>query len=173
MTPSLLHVFAINSDLGEVRHTHLTRAQDTPPPDLPDLATWLGVPVATDAIELFPVADLAPLTLTDYLRDAFDVPEKILSPHAARLSALDGHVLLIPDAALSGEPVDSAQVTAIASLPITGANQSQAAVPKMPEPDRTLDPARKPMSDARMSGMVAMAALAVLFLLVLVMVLIA
>lgn len=164
---SLLHVYAVNADLGDLRHTNLTRAQDAPLPALPDLALWLGVPVDLSAVELFPVADLKPLRLTDYLRDGFDVTEKSLAPHAGRLSALQGHVLLVPDAALSAEPKPGAELTAIATLPQVQADQSQAAVPKMPERTQEVPDlgtkGKKPMSDARMSGMVATAALLVLF----------
>lgn len=163
---NLLHVFAVNGDLGDLRHTNLTRAQGDPAPDLPDLALWLGAPVEPTAVELFPVADLKPLRLTDYLSEAFDVDAKTLAPHAGRLAALQGHVLLVPDAALSAEPAPGAHLTAIASLPLPRADQSQAAVPRMPEPAAEPDPAppaKKPMSDARMSGMVATAALLVLF----------
>lgn len=173
---SLLHVYAVNVDLGDLSHTNLTRVQETGPVDLPPLADWLGVAVDVNAVELFAVRDLKPLRLTDYLRDGCEVEEKTLSPHASRLAALEGHVLLVPDDALSGEPSTSAELTAIATLPTVRANQSQSAVPKMPEPAQTVPDLgtgdKKPMSDARMSGMVAMVALAVLFGLVLVMVLI-
>ena len=174
---NLLHVYAVNVDLGELSHTHLTRTKAESTGDLPPLADWLGVAVDTEAVELFPVADLTPLKLTDYLRDGFDVAEKSLAPHTARLTALDGHVLLVPDDALSAAPVASAQLTAIASLPTLQADQDQSAVPKMPEPAQQVPDlgtnGKKPMSDARISGMVAMAALVVLFGLVIVMVLIA
>ena len=167
---NLLHIYAVNGDLGDLRHTNLTRAQEDPVPDLPNLAEWLGTPVDLSAIELFPVADLKPLRLTDYLRDGFDADEKTLAPHAGRLGALQGHVLLVPDDALTGTPKPGASLTAIASLPLPRADQSQAAVPSMKEPSQAAAPApepepprKKPMSDARMSGMVAMAALAVLF----------
>jgi hypothetical protein len=174
MSDTVLHVFAVNADLGELRHTFLTRASNEPAPDLPPLAQWLGAGVDTGDVELFPVADLAPMRLSDYLAQAFDIAPDALGAHAARLSALQGHVLLVPGAALDGAPPRvTAQLTRIATLPLPRADQSPAAVPKMPEPEQSLAPRKKPMSDARMSGMVAMLALAVLFLLVIVMVVIA
>jgi hypothetical protein len=41
MTPTALHIFAVNGD-SDLRHTNLTRAQGLRP-DLPALEDWLGV----------------------------------------------------------------------------------------------------------------------------------
>lgn len=165
---STLFVFAVNHDL-DIVHTELTRQQGNTP-DLPPLAEWLSVDVALDRVELFPTSTLAPMSLTDYLEAAFGT-ETIAEP--ARLNALSGPVLLVPEAALGGDPRPGADLTLIASLQVVDPDHSQSALPDPGVGAAAQATPKPPMSQARISGMVAMATLAVIFLLTFIVVLIA
>lgn len=117
-----LHIFALNV-ASETRHTHLTRARGESPA-LPPLSAWLGVSALdTDAIELFPVADLEGMTLSDYIAAAF-APDAIPPGDRARLDALEGSVLLVPDAALPSAPAPRAELTRIADLALSEADHA-------------------------------------------------
>ena len=134
MADPVLHIFAVNAQT-EARHTFLSRSNGEAS-DLPDLAGWLSLRqggLNTDEIELFPVSDLAGLSLTDYIRTAFDPKEAGLSTAAPRLNALDGHVLLIPDAALAGNWTEGPNLTQVASLPLPVADHSAAALTPAPQ----------------------------------------
>lgn len=122
MSATMLRVFAING-AEELRHTHLTRAQGLKA-ELPPIADWLGVEsLDTDRIEIFPVKDLGDMSLSDYLVMAFD-PTPIEPATRARLDALEGTVLIAPDAALSGDPKPRAEATEITALPLSVADHS-------------------------------------------------
>lgn len=122
-----LHVFALTIDT-DLRHTHLTRAQGESV-DLPDLADWLGVATLdTDEIEVFPVKDLGDLSLGDYVDLAF-APEAIDRQDRARMDALEGTVLLVPDTALSAPPAPGPNAAPVATLPLSQPDHD-AALPK-------------------------------------------
>ena len=53
-------------------------------------------------VELFDLADLAGLGLPGYLATAYDIPEDQIAPQRAKLTALDGFVLLLLSEALPG-----------------------------------------------------------------------
>ena len=130
-----LHVFAVKA-APDLRHTHLTRARgDTPM--LPPLTEWLGAEVDTDEVELFPVKDLGDMSLSEYVTMAF-APESMPAQAARRMDALKGHVLLVPERALSEEPAPGKEATLIASLPLAGADHGgslpKADVAPMPRP---------------------------------------
>ena len=114
-----LHILAVNAKT-EVRHTHLTRARGEVPV-LPPLTEWLGAEVDEGEVELFPVRDLGDMALSDYVTMAF-APESIPPEAARRMDALKGHVLLVPERALSEEPAPGKEATLIASLPLAGAD---------------------------------------------------
>ncbi|MFW5641658.1 MAG: hypothetical protein ACOCY0_02725 [Roseicyclus sp.] len=115
MNGSDLHVFAVNG-ASELRHTHLTRIEGVVP-KLPPLAEWLGVGrVDTDRIEIFPVSDLDGLTLADYVTMAFEPAEPVDADTRARLNALQGSVLIVPDAALDAAPAPGPALTPLATL---------------------------------------------------------
>ncbi len=123
MARALLHVFAVNAQI-DVRHTFLSRStgQTT---TLPDLAGWLSLRqggLDTDNIELFPVDDLGDLRLADYIATAFDPLDAALKTAAPKLNALDGHVLLVPQAALAGDWTAGADLTLVDSLPLAVAD---------------------------------------------------
>lgn len=148
MRPTILHIFAVNGD-GAPRHTNLTRAQGLKP-DLPPLADWLGLDMLlTDQIEIFPIEDLGDMTLSDYVTMAFD-PAKPPGPEErARLDALKGSVLLVPDTAMPADPKPQRNLTAIAALPLAQADHG-AELPKADlrvspsPPEETPEPEPKP-----------------------------
>ena len=113
-----LYVFALNTPVS-MTLTELTRARGETA-GLPPLGDWLGLDALdTDRIELFPVTDLGDLTLSDYLSSAHDAD---IAGHAARLDALEGSVLLLPEAAMTGTPAPGAEATLIAALPVAQAD---------------------------------------------------
>lgn len=164
-----LFVFAITAK-GDLRHTHLTRAQGMAAA-LPPLNDWLGATVDTDAIELFPVKDLGDLTLSNYIQLAF-AAETIPPRDAQRIDAIRGSVLLVPDYALSHDPIPVSQVALIARLPLHGADH-RAQLPKadLAPPARPRVTTQMPKAATRDSflwGLAAvLAALAFIWLLVL------
>lgn len=143
----MLHVFAVDAG-PDIRHTHLTRARGEAVA-LPPLDTWLGTAVDPDEIELFPVKDIAEMPLSDYVSMAF-APAALPADDARRLNALEGHVLIVPDRALSGAPVPAPQVTPVARLPLARPDQS-ASLPKA-DVTPTPRPAATPVPKARRSG---------------------
>jgi hypothetical protein len=56
-----------------------------------------------DTVELFAVADLTGVGLPRYLSDGHAIPDDQIATDGARLSALDGYVLLIRSAAFGGK----------------------------------------------------------------------
>jgi hypothetical protein len=142
----VLHILAINAKT-EVRHTHLTRARGEAP-ELPPLTEWLGAEVDTDEVELFPVKDLGEMALSDYVTMAF-APEAIPPQALRRMNALKGHVLLVPERALSEEPAPGKEATLIASLPLARADhggtlpKAEITPPPRPAPAPTEAPRRR------------------------------
>ncbi len=154
MTPTTLHIFAVNGE-SELRHTNLTRAQGLAP-DLPPLGEWLGLDaLSTDQIEIFPVEDLGDMSLSDYVVMAFD-PSAPPDPETrARLDALEGSVLLVPDTAMPAEPKAGAMLTPIATLALARADHvaelpkaelQSAAVPDGEEPPKEAPGKKKGLS---------------------------
>ena len=165
----IIRVFAVNLPPAQVE----AMLQDSPPaapgarPEVPAAATLLGWPALdTGHTELFALRDLTGFGLPGYLTEGLGLDEAQIAPDRARLAALDGYVLIVLSRAFRGQAVTldiPAALTLIGSyrepsdpirfdpLPTGGAEEVQN--PK----------ARKPVSDAAMSGRIAMAALAVLF----------
>jgi hypothetical protein len=155
MTPTTLHIFALNGE-SDLRHTNLTRAQGLAP-DLPALEEWLGVDaLVTDQIEVFPVEDLGDMTLSDYVVMAFDPVPPPGAEVRGRLDALGGSVVLVPDTAMSAEPRPGAMLTAIATLPLAQADHDadlpkaelRAEAPEDDAPPPEEPPKKKGMSQA-------------------------
>ncbi len=129
MASRMLHIFAVNAAV-EGRHTYLSRSKEEAM-KLPDLAGWMGLRqggLNTDEIELFPVSDLAGMALSDYVSNAFDLDGQPAGQTMARMNALDGHVLLVPDAAVAGTVETKPELTLIASLPMARADHSSEAL---------------------------------------------
>jgi len=119
-----LHVFALNTDDPDLRHTNLTRALGERP-ELPPLAEWLGLEsLNTSEIELFPVKDLGDMSLSDYISAAFSPDPDIPAATRQKLDALDGSVLLVPDSAFAIAPTPGPEATAIATLPLARPDHS-------------------------------------------------
>ena len=141
MTAPHLHVVAL-SDSFSTSTTFLSRESGDPAPDLVALAEALDLPaVDAEALELFAVADLGAMRLSDYIAEAFAPKDPIGADTRARLNAIEGHVALLPDrsipdgAALRSGP----RARLIASLPLQEADHS-ADLPKAdltprPEPE--------------------------------------
>lgn len=129
MKTAHLHIFALNAET-DARHTFLSRSKGEVA-KLPDLAGWLSLRqggLDTDNIELFAVSDLGDLRLSNYVATAFDPLDPPLNEAAPKLNALEGHVLLIPDAALAGSWTAGQHVTLVASLPLAVANHAAEAL---------------------------------------------
>lgn len=167
---------------------------DLPPNPQADL---LGVDyVDEDFVEIFDLANLAGLGLAEYLITGNGIPEAQVVPDRARLDALQGHVLILFEAAISDWPVTlnpDPRLTLIGSyaeetppvqfepLPDADAKGSLGAAIAAPDaqqpgvadplPAPQFDTAEPPppaqkYSNARMSGMVATFALLVMFAMV-------
>ena len=160
-----LHIFAVTA-APDLRHTHLTRAEGLAP-DLPPLTDWLGAEVDTGEIELFPVRDLGDMALSDYVTMAFAA--EAIPPQALRkINGIKGHVLLVPERALSEEPAPGKEATLIASLPLARADH-RATLPKadvvtMPKavPPPPAPPARR--GTGALWAMVALGVLALILI---------
>lgn len=144
MIPKFLHIFAVNGE-SDLRHTNLTRAQGLSP-DLPPLEEWLGLDaLRTDQIEIFPIEDLGEMTLSDYVVMAFDPVPPPGAEVRARLDALEGSVLLVPDTAMPTEPTPGARLTTITVMPLAQADHDA----DLPKADMTrAAPAEDPPAPA-------------------------
>lgn len=126
----------------------------------------------TDFVDVFEVEALGEMSLTQYLATGYDVTADRVD--AAALAGLSGVVVLMMSRAVADVEVtltlgpDVSHITTIgdgAALHVDEPLQSAAAQGVINDP-----PARKPMSEARQSGMVATVALLVMFALVALMV---
>jgi hypothetical protein len=164
------------------------------PAERPDpVAALLGVDALDpDFVEIFDLADLAGLGLSSYLATGNAIPEAQLAPDRARLDALQGPVLILFAAAFANRPVTlhpDPRLTLIGSyaeeippvefepLPDAGAKgslgqpRSDALTSGHPASQTGTAQDAPPVqvqkySNARMSGMVATAALLVMFAMV-------
>jgi hypothetical protein len=162
---------------------------DLPPEEIAKFTTrngrWpLAEALGADAldpeyIDVFDVSDLQGLGLSTYLTDGHGIPAGQLDPMRARLEALQGTVMVITSRAFSGQAqtiTPRAPLNLIASF-----SEDRAPVSFDPLPDAGAkgapppppEPARKPVSDAAMSGRIATIVLLVLFVLVAIMIWIA
>ncbi len=132
-----------------------------------ELARLLGVTALdTHQAELFPIADLDEMSLTEFLEDGHGVAPDALKGDKAKLNALEGWVLLLRSAAFEGLDVTlhpSAQITLIGTyaepttdwsedMPLTAASATEQ------------NPPKKQPSEAAMAGRIATIALLFLFL---------
>lgn len=87
-----VRVFAVNLPEVEARRATLT--------------SLLGIAqIDTNRAELFAVSDLEGVGLPLYLTEGLGLPEAPVNADKARLSALEGYVLILPTAALPDLPV--------------------------------------------------------------------
>jgi len=149
----------------DLRHTHLARLEGTTA-NLPPLATWLGLTALdTDQIELFPISDLGDMSLSVYIRSAFDPEPSALEASAPYIDAVQGSVLIFPDAAMTGTLQPSNHVERIAALPLIGADHSA----DLPKADLSTPPVAQvqlpePSATKRRAFMVILAAILSLIL---------
>ncbi len=163
-----LHIFALNAP-NDISHTNLTRQMGQRPP-LPPLANWLGVEtIDADEIELFPVKELGGMALSDYILRAFAPDGPIPRDVQARLDALGGSVLLVPDEALPSPANPGPNATLIASVALARPDHV-AALPKAdvtptprPAPAPTERETTPPIALFALIGMAVLAAVIVLF----------
>ena len=141
----------------------------------PDLARALGVETLdADQIDLFSTDDVKELGLTGYMTEGLGIPEADLAADRAQLDALTGTVLIVRSAAFGGQ---AARVTVRAPLHwVATYAEDHAPVKFDPLPSggpadtaNARQPAKR-VSNAAMSGRVAMVALVVLAVLTAVMV---
>ena len=141
--------------------------EDTPAP----ISRALGVSyLDSDFVELFPLSNLDGLGLAGYLVDGLGVAEADVKPHASRLNAMSGQVLIVLSQAF-GE--FETTITPTAPLKWIGTYTEEGAAVKFePLPSEsaagsTATTKGKPAkSDARVGGMIAMYALIAMFLFV-------
>ncbi len=116
-------------------------------------------------VEIFPVANLEGVGLTNYLVEGHGAQSVKVEPDRARLNALQGWVMLVFSGAFNGQSQTlqpDARLTLIGSYPQEGTDWTPStltAASAQPNPDAAVPDAPKRMSDARMSGMVATAVL--------------
>lgn len=106
----VVRVFAVN--LPEAQVASMLREAEAPAtalgelPEVPAAADLLGWPdLDTRHAELFAVKDLTGLGLTGYLTEGLGLEHDQIAPDHARLSALDGYVLLVMSRAFRGQDV--------------------------------------------------------------------
>jgi hypothetical protein len=120
-----------------------------------------------DKAEIFDVADLDDLKLTGYLIQGNGVSETDVSPFAPQLSALKGHVAIVYSAAFKGSDQTLKITTPLRHIATFNEAPLQVKFKDLPSDSaaRTphTKPAKKPVSDAAMSGRVATVALLVIF----------
>ncbi|MEM6477968.1 MAG: hypothetical protein AAF647_02855 [Pseudomonadota bacterium] len=114
-------------------------------------------------IEVFPIKNLEGLGLADYLLEGHAALEIDVKRDLQKLSALGGWVMIVLSKAFRGEERELAldpRLTFIGSYRQDGVDWAPVDISaKAAAPSEASGKARKPMSDARISGMVATAVL--------------
>jgi hypothetical protein len=132
------------------------------------------VVVNTDYVDVITPGTLTDMTLPDLIRNGYEMP--VAESDAEKLRGLFGTVVLVMSAAFGGNavdidlPSDVRLVTTLRETPLMHAPQTITA-----ESAKGLIPqgGKKPVSDATMSGRIAMIVLVAMFLLVAIMIWIA
>lgn len=88
-------------------------------------------------VDVVAIRDLEPLSLSRYLGEAYDIPARSLGAEAARIDALQGHVVILPPQAFAG----TSQTLTIAT-PLHLVGSYGGARPKPRGPRVTSDSAR-------------------------------
>ena len=139
------------------------------------LASALGVPdIDANAVELFPIEDLAGVGLSSYLEDGCGVPGAVIAADRDRLDAVEGVVLVVLSAAFQGraarlDPAAQLQLLGVYSETPTDWSEgapieTASALPR----STTGPPPRQARAQARVAGMVVFAVFVVILLLLLV-----
>ena len=166
----LVRVFALSLQAAEAQHLKDNpRAESGPTPQEDALgATALN----STHVEVFALADLGDMSLPDYLAEGPGVARDALEADRAKLSALEGWVMIVYSSAFGGaaqQLTPAPALTLIGTYPQEGVDWSDqvdlSTTSALPYQEDAA-PARKKPSDAAMSGRIATAALLVLFALV-------
>ena len=163
----IVRIFAIDLPEHELEN-FTTRVSGTNGQAHWPLQEALGVSfLDEDFIEQFPMEDLAELGLSGYLSEGYDIPKDALSKVSDALDAITGNVLLIWSEAFGGAEtslVPSSPLRHVATL-----QEPQSDIQFEPLPSKSAkrepgDEKKKPaVSDAAMSGRIALVALLVAF----------
>lgn len=160
---------------GETGMVRLFAFAEGAPPDISTLETALGTVLDPAQVDLIALADIAEIGLSSYLITGMGVPEAALEGDAARLDALKGHVAILRSVAFE-RPADltvTQPLRWIGTYSESQPDMRQSALHSEAAQRQPAAQAKPPMSDARISGMVATVVLLVLFALVAVMIWIA
>jgi len=163
-----VRVFAARLTPAELVRLRTPMSTDPAPHDTAVLAALLGVDhLAPGQVELFHSDDVAPIGLAAYLTEGTAVAEAQIAADRTRLDALEGPILIVLSAAFGGDAVTlhpdprltligmyTAEIQPVRFEPLPGASARGTVLGKVPRP---------PMSHARAGGMVATAALLVMF----------
>lgn len=169
----IIRLFAVNLPQTQVaamlRDTAAKPAETGALPETPAAAILLGWPgLDTRQTELFAISDLTGLGLTGYLREGLGLSDDQIAPDKARLSALEGYVLIVLSRAFGGQSLDldlPQELTLIGTYREPSAPVRFEPLPGAGTGDSPPATARKPVSNAAMSGRIATAALVLLFVL--------
>jgi len=119
-------------------------------------------------VEVFDVAQLGDIGLTGYMEEGLGIPAAQIAEHRALLENEGGKVLILLAGAFSGRQVDLKPSDKLAFLGLFTEERPQVTFDPLPSGGAKGAPlagTRKPVSDAAMSGRIAMVALPVLFVL--------
>ncbi len=119
-------------------------------------------------VELFDVAQLGDIGLTGYMEEGLGIPAAQIAEHRALLDNEGGQVLILLAGAFGGRQMDLKPSDKLAFLGLFTEERPPVTFDPLPAggaQGAPLSGGRKPVSDAAMSGRIAMAALLVLFLL--------
>lgn len=112
-------------------------------------------------IEIFPVGDLDDIGLTGYILDGLGVSADQVEPMRGQLEAITGHVLVLLSSAFSGQPSTLTPQVPLRHIATFHEEKPPVRFEPLPDESAAKQPvtARKPPSDAAMSGRVATVAL--------------
>lgn len=122
----------------------------------------------TEFVDVFPVSDVSEIGLNRYLEEGHGIAPAQLDPDRKKLAALDGWVLLVHSSAFGGTGATlnpAPELTLIGTYAEPGVDWSEQTRLTSAASRETAAPARKPRSEAAMSGRVALVALLVMFVL--------
>ncbi|EBA12090.1 hypothetical protein [Roseobacter sp. CCS2] len=163
----VIRIFMANLTTEQAETFTQSPDEDTPAP----INRALGVSnLNTDFIELFPLSNLAGVGLAGYLVEGLGVAEEDVKPHASRLNAMSGQVLIVLSQAFGGFETT---ITPTAPLKWIGTYTEEGSAVKfepLPSEGAEVTPGtptgKPPKSDARVGGMIAMYALIAMFIFV-------
>lgn len=148
--PTRLFVFETTMDTA-LRSTFQSR-QTHRGPDLAPIAGWIGTSrIDAGRIEVFPVSDLGPVPLSDYVKDAFDPEPPPGTTVRNRLDSIRRSAILVPDTALPPNewPQPGPQAVLAAELSLAQAAPPRMQAPGTPATDDAANPAPPTAGPAR------------------------